>query len=172
MKILNENNWYKDGNSDFAPVGYKCRMSLPSQLIRCQLYLEILLSVAIKCVPRNNEHPYLERLNYSQNVYRNLSVFSKYHKQPTSWRTDLLWKLLFSQLINKFSNFYVTRKIVSVFSRSLYCTLSSTLISSSSLCLGHANDLYLSVPRPKTCVHFTCPIFIYLFLIIHHPSYS
>jgi len=56
-KILSENNWYKDGDSDFAPVGYKCRMSLPSQLIQCQLYLEILLSVAIKCVPRKQRTP-------------------------------------------------------------------------------------------------------------------
>ena len=102
-------------------------------------------------------------------MFRTLSVFSKYHKQPNSWRRDLLWKLLFSQLIKKFSHFYVTRKIITVFSRSLYCNLMSSLVSSSSLCLGHANDLYLSVPRLKSCVHFSCPIFIYFSLYtIHH----
>ena len=105
-------------------------------------------------------------------MFRNLSAFFKYHKQPTSWRRDLLWQLFFfSQIIKKFSNFYGTRKIITVFIRSLYCTLKSSLMSSSSLWLGHANDLYLSGSPPKILCAFLLSL-INLFLIIHHPSYS
>jgi hypothetical protein len=84
----------------------------------------------------------------------------------TTYTRVLLEKLIISQVVNKFLPFCGTRRIITTFTRTLYCSQSwttriqypicsiSVLILSTHLCLCRPSSLFPSRFRLTFCMHF------------------